>query len=221
MSDITSRAKSVSSTAAPSQVQRHPLLAYFAIAFAGTWALTIPLALSSGLNLFPLPDIAFVLLFIFSIYTGPFLGALIITRATEGRTGIRQLLKRAVQWRVGVRWYLAAIFSFLLIWLVSFSFLYSGAPLRGLIANPLLLVTSFLPWLLQGIFIPALGEELGWRGFALPRLQAQYGPVLATIILGVARTLAFTHPVYSTPGPVHAGETHYLRADRDRRRIPL
>ncbi|NLG72754.1 MAG: CPBP family intramembrane metalloprotease [Chloroflexi bacterium] len=60
----------------------------------------------------------------------------------------------------------------------------NGAPLRELIANPLLLVTLFLPWLLQGIFIPSLGEELGWRGFAFPRLQARYGPVAGTLILG-------------------------------------
>jgi uncharacterized protein len=198
MSDITSRAQSVPSTAATGWIHRQPVVAYFAIAFAGTWALTIPLALSSGVNLFRLPDIAFVLLFIFSIYTGPFLGALIVTRSIEGRAGIRQLFKRTGQWRVGVRWYLAAIFSFLLIWLVSFSALYRGAPLRGLIANPLLLVTIFLPWLLQGIFIPSLGEELGWRGFALPRLQAQYGPILAAIILGMLQGI-WHLPILFTP----------------------
>jgi len=179
-------------------MQRHPLVAYFAIAFAGTWALTIPLALSSGFNLFPMPDIVFLLLFIFSIYLGPFLGALIVTRATEGRAGIRRLFERTIQWRVGMRWYLAAILSFLLIWLVSYSILLNGAPLRGLIANPLLLVTLFLPWLLQGILIPSLGEESGWRGFALPRLQSQYGPVLAAVILGALQGL-WHLPILFTP----------------------
>jgi membrane protease YdiL (CAAX protease family) len=123
---------------------------------------------------------------------------LVVARATGGKAGVRQLFKRTVQWRVGVRWYLAAIFSFLLVWLISFSFLFSGAPLRGLIANPLLLLTSFLPWLLQGIFIPALGEELGWRGFALPKLQAQYGPVNATVILGALQGL-WHLPILFTP----------------------
>jgi membrane protease YdiL (CAAX protease family) len=179
-------------------MQRHPLVTYFAIAFAGTWALTIPLALSSGFNLFPMPDIAFLLLFIFSIYTGPFLGALIVTRGIDGRTGIRRLFKRTVQWRVRMRWYLAAIFSFLLIWLASYSILFNGAPLRGLIANPLLLVTIFLPWLLQGIFIPSLGEELGWRGFAFPRLQEQYGPIRGTLILGALQGL-WHLPILFTP----------------------
>lgn len=135
-------------TAAPGWMVHHPLVAFFAIAFAGSWAMGIPMALSSGFNLFPLPDQAFILMFILGIYTGPFLGALIVTRAVEGRAGIRRLFRRAVQWRVGLQWYLAALFSFLLIWLAAYSLLMNGAPLRELIANPLLLVTLFLPWLL-------------------------------------------------------------------------
>jgi uncharacterized protein len=108
------------------------------------------------------------------------------------------LLKRTLQWRVRVRWYLAAIFSFLVIWMTAFSILYDGAPLSGLIANPQLLLTLFLPWLLQGIFIPSLGEELGWRGFALPRLQRQYGPVRGSLIIGTLQ--GFWHlPILFTP----------------------
>jgi uncharacterized protein len=198
MATINPRTQSESVTAAPSWIVRHPLLAYFLVTFAGSWALTIPLALSSGLNLFPLPDLVFILLFIASIYAGPFLSALVVTRVTEGKAGVHRLFKRCVQWRVGVGWYLAAIFSFLLIWLAAFSVLFSGAPLRGLLANPLLLVTLFLPWLLQGILIPAIGEEVGWRGVALPRLQAQYGPVLAAIILGILQGV-WHFPILFTP----------------------
>jgi len=189
MSAITSRTQPLTSDAAPTWVQRHPLVTYFAIAFAGTWALVIPLALSTGFNLFPMPDVVFLLLFILSPYAGPLLGALIVTRATEGGAGVRRLLKRIVQWRVGVQWYLAAFFSMLLIWLAAYSILYSGVPLRELIASPMLLVTLFAPKILEGIFIPSIGEEVGWRGFALPRMQKQYGPVLATLILGIMHGL--------------------------------
>jgi membrane protease YdiL (CAAX protease family) len=78
------------------------------------------------------------------------------------------------------------------------SVLLGGEVLRGFIANLSLLLTLFLPWLLQGIFIPSLGEELGWRGFALPRLQARYAPVLAAIILGALQGL-WHLPVLFTP----------------------
>ena len=189
MSAITSSTQSLTADAAPTWVQRHPLVTYFAIAFAGTWALVIPLALSTGFNLFPLPDVVFLLLFILSPYAGPLLGALVVTRATEGGAGVKRLLKRIVQWRVGIQWYLAAFFTMLLIWLAAYSILYSGVPLRELIASPMLLVTLFAPKILEGILIPSIGEEVGWRGFALPRLQKQHGPVLATLILGILHGL--------------------------------
>jgi uncharacterized protein len=189
LSIITSETQSASSIAAPNWVQRHPLVAYFVIAFAGMWALVIPLALSSGFHLFSLPDPVLMLLFILNPYPGPLLGAFVVIRATEGRAGVSRLLKRIIQWRVNFRWYLAAIFSILLIWLAAYSIIYSGAPLQALIANPLLLVTVLLPNILLGLFIPSLGEEVGWRGFALPRLQGQYGPVMGTLILGILHAL--------------------------------
>ena len=49
---------------------------------------------------------------------------------------------------------------------------------------PLLLHILFLPGVLIGLVIPSIGEEPGWRGFAFPRLQKQYGPIVATLILG-------------------------------------
>jgi uncharacterized protein len=189
MTAITSKTHSVSSVAAPTWVQRHPLLAYFTIAFIGTWVLVIPLALSTGFNLFTMPDAVLMLLFIGSAYPGPFLAALVVTRAIEGKAGVRRLLKSVIQMRVGFRWYLAAIFSMLLIWLAAYSLVYRGAPLLELIANPLLLLTVFLPWIGFGIFVPSLSEEIGWRGFALPRLQDHHGPVLGSLILGTLHGL--------------------------------
>lgn len=54
---------------------------------------------------------------------------------------------------------------------------------------PQVLVTVFLPFVAFGMLIPAVGEEPGWRGFALPRLQARYGPLRATLILGTLHGL--------------------------------
>lgn len=189
MTTLTSQDRSSTGLAAPSWVQRHPLLAYFAIAFAGTWIVFAPIMLSAGFNLFPLADGASFLLFFLSAYTGPALAALLVTRATEGAAGVRRLLRRIVQWRVGLRWYLAALFTMLLIWLAAYSIIFQGIPLRELLANPQLMVSLFLPNVLMGIFIPSLGEEVGWRGFALPRLQGQYGPLLGTLVLGVLHGL--------------------------------
>jgi membrane protease YdiL (CAAX protease family) len=61
-----------------------------------------------------------------------------------------------------------------------------------------LLFTVFLPLIPYGIVAPGLAEEPAWRGFALPRLQARYGPLLASLILGLLHALWHT-PAYFVP----------------------
>jgi membrane protease YdiL (CAAX protease family) len=102
----------------------------------------------------------------------------------EGNTGKKKLWRRMFQIHAGLGWYAVTLFSFLSIWLIAYSLLYNGAPLEELFANPSLLLTTFLPNVLTGLLIPSFGEEPGWRGFALPRLQKDFGPVLGTLILG-------------------------------------
>src|ERR687894_1943068 len=87
---------------------RHPLLFYVLIAYLGTWIVWLPFLLSAdGLGLMsfssPLPLIVIGGL---GTFTGPALGAFIMTGVTEGRAGIRRLLRNIVLWRVGLRWYL-------------------------------------------------------------------------------------------------------------------
>lgn len=161
----------------------HPLLAYFVLAFAGTWIVISPLVLDT-LGLIDLPDVVGVAVFVLGPLAGPAPAAFWVTNVLEGRAGMARLLRRMVQARAGVQWYAVALFGFLGIWLVTFGLLFGGAPLTALAANPGLLLTAFVPNVLMGLLVPSLGEEPGWRGFALPRLQAAYGPIAATIILG-------------------------------------
>jgi membrane protease YdiL (CAAX protease family) len=102
-----------------------------------------------------------------------------------------------VRWRVGVQWYVVAIFLPALLFLGAAA-LYSyfggtlpptGAPAMAVFFVPLLLV-------IQGVFN---GEELGWRGFALPRLQGRFNALVASLILGVIWTL-FHAPIFFTRG---------------------
>jgi membrane protease YdiL (CAAX protease family) len=175
---------------------RHPLPAYFLIAILGTWLVMLPLVLSeTGIGLLPyeLPDLLFLLIFFGSTFTGPALAAVVVTAQESGRTGVRDLLRRIVLWRVGVRWYVVALFSFLAVWLVAFTLVFGGGLWANLFNNWQLLFLVFLPNAAIGIFLPSLGEEPGWRGFALPRLQARHGPLLGTAILG------FLHSFWHLP----------------------
>src|SRR5437879_2397137 len=91
---------------------RRPLVSFFVLAYAGTWALLAPIVLGRpGLRLIELdvPFPVFAALFIASSFTGPTLAALIVTRAQGGESAMRMLLRRYRQWRVDGRWWLAAL----------------------------------------------------------------------------------------------------------------
>jgi membrane protease YdiL (CAAX protease family) len=81
---------------------------------------------------------------------------------------------------------------------------FGAAPWVALTEHWQLIFTSYLPVALIGILFPSLGEEPGWRGFALPRLQQQYGPLVGTLILAVLHGL-WHLPVYFVPGAILEG----------------
>ncbi len=173
---------------------RHPLVAFFVLAFAGAWPPLMPMVLGRGehgLGVLPVavPDVLGLLLALLAAYAGPLLAAVLVTQATEGREGLRQLRRRIFRWRVSPRWYLVALFAPLTIWLATYSIVLEGLPFAELARNPMLLLTSFLPFVLFGLVMPSFGEEPGWRGFALPRLQQRHGPLLGTLVLGLLHGL--------------------------------
>ena len=188
-----------------SWMKRHPLAAYFILAYALTWVLVIPIMLSQrGLGIFNLPDGLLFAMLLLSTFSGPLPAALIMTSVIDGRVGRQQLLRRMFQWRVGFGWYLLVLVGYPLIFLAGLT-AYSGvAPWVALAQNWSLLFTYYLPVAAVGIIFPSLGEEPGWRGFALPRLQQQYGPLVGTLILGVLHGL-WHLPVYFVPGSILDG----------------
>ena len=147
---------------------------------------------------------SFSLSFFFAAYFGPLLGALVVTGLVDGRAGVWKLLGRIVQWRVGLQWYLIPIIGFPLVFIVAYSFVLGPSSLVGVVQNWQLILSVYIPLLLMGILFPSLGEEPGWRGFALPRLQLRYGALIGTLILGVLH--AFWHlPAYFLPGAILPG----------------
>ena len=163
----------------------HPLVAYFVIAFAGAWLTVLPLVLSKtglGVFSFTLPTLPFLML---GALAGPTLAAFVVTAAQRGKVGVWQLLRRYVQWRVGIQWYLLVLIVQPLVILLGLSVWLGAAPLFALVQQWPLIFTFYLPLVLTFLFIGGpLGEEPGWRGFALPRLQQQYGALLGSLILG-------------------------------------
>src|SRR5690348_14258715 len=101
MSTITTTSQPATSSPLKRLISRHPLIAYFVIAYLGTWAFLLPFALSrnvNGLGLLPftIPDIAFLVAFVLGTFAGPALASLSVTAVTSGRAGVGQLLRRCV-----------------------------------------------------------------------------------------------------------------------------
>jgi len=94
-------------------VSAHPLTAYFVLAFGLMWLFVMPLGLShshgSGVLPYNLSEGLGNALSLLGTFIGPTVAALMVTGVTEGRAGVRRLLKRFVQWRVAPRWYLVAL----------------------------------------------------------------------------------------------------------------
>lgn len=172
---------SPSTASAETGFARRPLLTFFALAFAFTWAL-LPLARSS---------IAVSLLAL----CGPAVAA-VVTAALAGREVRRALWHRTAVWRLPLRWYLLALLlPFPISLLASGIGLLLGA--QGEIApipiNPLSLV----------VFLLVIGEEIGWRGFALPHLLERFGPWTASAILGTVWALWHLPLFYMVGMPQH------------------
>jgi membrane protease YdiL (CAAX protease family) len=155
-------------------LRRYPLLGYFLIAYAFTAAydLLVHARFPDGPS--------------FPRQLGPSLAALVLTAAIAGRPGLKRLLGRLVLWRVPVGWYLFVLLGIPAIYVLGILLMVPGA------------LASFTPpssagWLLFPGVVGFLGtlviggplfEEPGWRGFALPRLQARLGPLAGTLVLG-------------------------------------
>ena len=174
-------------------MKKQPVLWYFVLTFAFTYGLSF-LAVSAWL-----PSVLKSLILIFYQFS-PTVAALIVAHALGGWKQIRQLLKRALIWRVGFKWYL---FVFLLpvaarLLAVGVNVLLGGEPPRffSSATTGFSGISPILIALFVGILIrPGLAEEIGWRGFALPRMQERFGALGASLLLGLLWGLWHFHPL--------------------------
>ena len=184
-------------------LNRYPLTAFFALAYAGSWIVWLPMLLAGNNLLLPAsaisPGLRFLLL-ILAPFAGPTLAAFIMTAATGGKAGVRALLGRYVQWRFGPPWYFIALAGPPTLLMLSVAAVYGATALPPLGEQGMQIGLAYLVTLVVNLFIGGiLGEEPGWRGFALPRLQARYGALVGSVILGVIWS-PWHIPLILTPG---------------------
>lgn len=165
--------------------KQHPLVAYFTLAYAITW--TVGLLIAASLRGWIGVQVPASVHFLAPY--GPLLSAFIITAMTAGAAGIRELVGRMTRWRVGIRWILVAVGSPIALYLIAALIMrvWSGAwPDWSRFGSAVELpgLAGLAGWALHTLTF-GFGEETGWRGFALPRLQKGRSARSATLVLWV------------------------------------
>ena len=159
-----------------SVIKRHPIVTFFVLAYALSWCgWVLGTLIPASIPYVPYPFFP----------PGPLLAALIVIPITQGRAGLRALGASLIKWRVGWYWYAVAIGIPLMVAL-------GAATLNAGFGAPFQLAQLSL-WSMLQVFVirlinPAdgpLGEEPGWRGYALPGLQAKRSPLAAALIVGL------------------------------------
>ncbi|MFD3524948.1 CPBP family intramembrane glutamic endopeptidase [Streptomyces sp. NPDC058653] len=166
--------------------QRAPLTWFFFLAYALSWLAWTPYILSeNGLGVwdhdFGAGGSGQILGVLPGAYLGPICSALLITSLTEGRQGLRNWRARMTKFRVGWQWYVLVLVS------VPAALILAAVATTD--TEPVLpgamVFAMYLPGLLIQMITTGLAEEPGWREYAMPRMQRRYGPLVATLVVGV------------------------------------
>ncbi|HLZ29977.1 MAG TPA: type II CAAX endopeptidase family protein [Chloroflexota bacterium] len=178
---------SIAAAAPQGFIKRHPLLMFFAIAFAIS---LVGILLVVGLGdvqggVAPATDPRFLLMML-AWLAGPSVASIVMTGLVSGRSGYRNLLGRLTTWRVGAGWYALAL---LLAPLVSVGLSYALSAFSPEFLPSIVTSTDPSRVIVMGVSYGLLGggflEELGWTGFAVPRFRRRYGVLGAGLIMGL------------------------------------
>ena len=169
----------------------HSLLYFFAIAYAISW----PFFILAGLV-----NVAWITL---PGLFGPALAGLIMANVSHGQEGLRRLLGRFRIWRISPIWLLFALFFPATTMTVS---VFLSPATSGSATYSSATQWYFIPAVFIGLFLVVVGEELGWRGYALPLLQKRWNALVSSLVLAVPWTIwhfaILTNPVAPNIGSI-------------------
>ena len=165
--------------------QRHPVLSFYVLTFAISWGGILVVVGLGGVPSNPAQLTKMIPVMVLAMLVGPTLSSILLTGMVSGRPGYRDLLNRLSTWRFGTNWYAIALLT---------------APLVLMVVPVVLSLRArdFLPriftegnknsLLLMGFVVGAAAgffEEMGWTGFAIPRLRSRFGALSTAAIVGL------------------------------------
>ena len=151
-------------------VKRHPVITFFALAYGISYTFYLLSAVW--------PEFPFLYPF------GSVIAAIIVASVTRGMDGLKDFLSRCLRWRVGLRWYAAALLVPAAIGLVTLV-------LNTMLGAPLPSAAQLGPWYSIFLMFPMamidapLQENSGWHGYAMPRFPANRSRLMNTLIIGL------------------------------------
>jgi hypothetical protein len=153
---------------------RHPVASYFALTFTISWVGALVVAAPHLIRHEPLPKMTGILMFPVML-VGPSLGGIVLTKIVGGRDGLQDLFSRMFRVQFPTRWYAGLLIPPILVLTVLLS-------LKTFV-SPSYTPNLFLTGILFGIPAGYL-EEIGWTGYAFPKMRTQNNALAASILLG-------------------------------------
>ena len=155
--------------------QLHPIASYFVLTFAVSWTGAFLVAAPKLLQGEALPKLTGILMFP-AMLLGPVSCGILLTRIVDGKTGFRDLLSRGTRFRVPQRWYASLLIPPVAVLL--------ALTLLKTFVSPVYSPNRFYLGVLFGVAAGVL-EEIGWMGFAYPKMSRKFSPFRAAVLLGV------------------------------------
>ncbi|MCU0640794.1 MAG: CPBP family intramembrane metalloprotease [Candidatus Margulisbacteria bacterium] len=166
-------------------IKKNPVLAYYILTFLISWGGFLLIGgsgLLTGTNWQTDPRFQFAVL---AMLAGPPFAGLLLSFIVSGKAGLRELFARSIRWRVSGRWY---AFAILTAPLIQLAVLIALSNFSSLFLPSIFVISDKAALLVAGIAVGLVGglvEELGWTGFAIPRLRSRYSLLTTGIIVGI------------------------------------
>ena len=179
-------------------IEKRAVLAYFALTIILTWGCMWLAVYPDG---FPITDEQFetagALVYV-AMLVGPTAAGLLLTGLLEGRQGFRKLFSGLVRWKVNVRWYAIVLLTApVLIMVILYGLSLISSDFQPAIFKQgdklTLVLSSIAAGLAVGFF-----EELGWTGFAVPRLRLRFSVLNTGLIVGLVWGLWHFPPFWTS-----------------------
>ncbi len=167
-------------------IKTHPILSYYAVVFAISWGGVLLLVGGPGaIPGTPQQIDSLIWFVVLTLELGPPVAGLLLTGIVSGRRGYAELFQRLLRWRVGVRWYAVALLTAPLVAIaVLLALSLTSSEYLPAIVTAEDKTSVLLVGLITGL-LGGFGEELGWTGFATPRLRLRHSVMATGLFVGV------------------------------------